>query len=112
MKLKEKIYLKKRDGTFYTDETKEKIYKKLDNFNIEQVKHYLKIFDRPWIPEQWENLLRKFPNQPILGRYLSLCMLKGYRDFSYADSEWMREMRETKYFYELQRQIQKTLNYD
>ena len=55
--------------------------------------------DIPWIPEEWNNLLRKYGQNraevtgtTILGRYISKMRLNQYKDYRWKDTEFWQEL--------------------
>ena len=96
----QKIYYRKRDNSFYTDETKVEILSKIDYDNPETFLPYFKILDYPYIKKEWALKVkygREHNHTNIFGRYIALMRLKGFRSFSYKDSEWLNELRKEKY---------------
>ena len=49
----QKTYYRKRDNSFYTDETKVEILSKIDYDNPETFLPYLEILDYPYLEEEW-----------------------------------------------------------
>lgn len=86
-------YFIDRNGQYYTEYTKEEIYSKIDNYNPDTFIPFLKALDYPYIKQEWEIYLLKYDNR-IFGRYCSLMRLKGFRGFSYKDSDLLNEVRE------------------
>lgn len=79
----------------------------VDNWNPETYTWILKEIDVPYIPAEWNKLMVKFAKDPekvtgttILGRYISKMKLKQYRDYRWADTQFLqdladKEIRET-----------------
>ena len=88
-------YLLKRDGTVYTTYTKDQLEKIIDFKDPNTFKKFLKELDHPFLKEEWENILNKKVNRPFV-RYVLLMKLKGYRGFSYNDSNYLNELRVKK----------------
>lgn len=74
----------------------------IDLNNEEEVRALCKDFDVPYIEEEWQKryerekekhngLIRK---QAVCGKYLATMRLKGYKDFTYEDSDELNELRE------------------
>lgn len=102
---------------FYTYKNKEKAElckscqtAHIDNWDPETFLWLLKEFDVPWIEPEW-NVLRdrayqtakqKNPNHPMLtgmsvfGKYLSKMKLKQWNQFTWADTEMLKERREAE----------------
>ena len=75
----------------------------IDNFNPETFLWLLEKMDVPYIEEEW-NVLRdkayaKNPNlngMSVFGKYLSKMKLKQWKDYTWADNERLKELREEK----------------
>ena len=59
--------------------------------------------DVPYIPDEWNSLLAKYGKDKskmtgatILGRYLSKMKLKQYKDYSWKDTDFLRELNNSK----------------
>lgn len=60
----------------------------LDVNNISEVLLVLKALDIPFIKREWNMLINRYgKNSNIIGRYIAKMNLRGYRDFTYEDSE-------------------------
>lgn len=95
-----KTYYRKRNNSFYTNETKIEILSKIDYDNPETFLPYLEKLDYPYLKEEWARKVkhgREHNYTNIFGRYIALMRLKGYRDFSFQDSSYLNELREQKY---------------
>ena len=91
-----KKYYRKRDNSFYLDKTKEEILSKIDYDNPETFLPYLEILDYPYLEHEWNYRLqigRERNLNNIFGRYIALMRLKGYRGFSYQDSNYLNDLR-------------------
>lgn len=94
-----KIYYRKRDNSLFTDETKMEILSKIDYDNPETFLPYLEILDYPYLEEEWMHRVehgRKYNHTNIFGRYIALMRLKGFRDFSFQDSNYLNELRKKR----------------
>lgn len=96
----QKTYYRKRDNSFYTDETKTEILSKIDYDNPSTFLPYLELLDYPYLKEEWAHKIRhgrehNYTN--IFGRYIALMRLKGFKSFSFQDSNYLNELREKKY---------------
>ena len=89
----QKHYFVLKDGSYFLQFTKEEIYKQIDNSKPETFLPFLEMMDYPYIEYEWQRMLKHFPDRQILGRYLALMRLKGFRGFTYADSDWLNEVR-------------------
>ena len=91
-----KQYYRKRDNSFYLDKTKEEILSEIDYDNPETFLPYLEILDYPYLEYEWNYRLqlgRERNLNYIFGRYIALMRLKGYRGFSYQDSDYLNDLR-------------------
>ncbi len=87
MESEEKIYFKKRDGTFCKGATKEEIYDILDIYDFDMIKRILEYMDYPWFPERWIEFILTFGETPkVLTRYIIYCHLKAILPLGYKDS--------------------------
>lgn len=86
-------YFIARNGQYYTKYSKEEIYSMIDNHNPNTFIPFLEALDYPYIKQEWESYLLKHRDR-IFGRYCALMRLKGFRVFSYNDSDWLNEVRE------------------
>ena len=99
------------DDNFYTYKTggKTELCKKcltmhVDNFNPDTFLWILEKMDVPYIPEEW-NVLRnrayekdplKMNGMSVIGKYISKMKLKQWRDYTWADTERLKEESERK----------------
>ena len=91
-----KKYYRKRDNNFYLDKTKEEILSEIDYDNPKTFLPYLEILDYPYLEYEWNHYLqlgrgRNLNN--IFSRYIALMRLKGYKSFSYQDSDYLNNAR-------------------
>ena len=94
-----KKYYRKRDNNFYLDKTKVEIVSEIDYDNPKTFLPYLEILDYPYLELEWNNcfqLGRERNLNNIFGRYIALMRLKGYRSFSYQDSDYLNNLRKRK----------------
>ncbi len=75
----------------------------VDNWDPETYKWILEEVDVPYIPDEWNTLLSKYGRDPtkitgatILGRYLSKMKLVQYRDYRWADTEFLQDLANTR----------------
>ena len=71
----------------YLSSCKECIQKEI-GYDIIKAIPYLDIFNLPYIPEQWDRLVKKAKESGIscpFGRYLSYCKLKGFEVLGFTD---------------------------
>lgn len=91
-----KKYYRKRDNNFYLDKTKEEILLDIDYNNPETFLLYLEKLDYPYLEYEWNRCLqlgRERNLNNIFSRYIALMRLKGYRSFSYQDSDYLNNAR-------------------
>lgn len=91
-----KKYYRKRDNSFYLDKTKEEILSEIDYDNPETFLPYLEILDYPYLEYEWNYRLqigRERSLNNIFDRYIALMRLKGYRGFSYQDSDYLNDLK-------------------
>ena len=86
-----------------TDMCKKCLTMHIDNFNPDTFLWLLEKMDVPYVPEEW-NVLRdrafaKNPNlngMSVFGKYLSKMKLKQWKDYSWADTERLKVLKEEK----------------
>lgn len=73
----------------------------LNNWEPSSITPLLEIMDVPYIPEEWDALLKRYGQDPkkttqtaIFGRYLSKMKLKQFSEYRFADSVRILEERE------------------
>ena len=83
----------------------------VNNFEPDTYLWILKECDVPYIPDEWNKLLATYGKNSsslsgvtILGRYLSKMKLKQFRDYRWADNEFLQEMADTKMRQAMERQ--------
>lgn len=59
----------------------------IDNNNPRTFNWILKEINTPFIESEWNYLKERYPNSFILGRYLAKMALKGFKNFTYDDTE-------------------------
>lgn len=71
----------------------------VNNWDPETFLPILEEIDIPWVPEEWNTLLRKYGQNraevtgtTILGRYISKMRLKQYKDYRWKDTEFLQEL--------------------
>lgn len=87
-----------RNGQYYTDQTKDEIYAQINNDNPETFVPFLKLFNYPYIEQDWERIKSKTTFK-VFGRYCSLMRLMSYRYFTFADSDRLNEVRKNDFNY-------------
>lgn len=56
-------------------------------WDINTIIPYMKEFDIPYVPDQWEKYRRLYPTEKnIFGRYYALMRLRGYREYGFNDT--------------------------
>lgn len=70
----------------------------VDNWNPDSYLWILQECDVPYVPDEWTKLLVSYGKDPskvtgmtIIGRYLSKMKLKQFKDFRWADSEFLQK---------------------
>lgn len=83
----------------------------VNNFEPDTYLWILKECDVPYIPDEWNKLLATYGKNSsslsgvtILGRYLSKMKLKQFRDYRWADNEFLQEVADTKMRQAMERQ--------
>ena len=86
----------------------------VDNWNPESYLWILKEADVPYVPEEWNKLMSsyakdrtKVTGMTILGRYLSKMKLKQYKDYRWKDTEFLKELADSR-----RAQVMKDQGYD
>lgn len=71
----------------------------VDNWDPNTYKWILQEADVPYIPDEWNKLMRNYAQDPskvtgttIIGRYLAKMKLKKWKDYRWADSEFLQEL--------------------
>lgn len=71
----------------------------IDNWNPDTYLWILEELDVPYSPKAWDELLRDYGKDPtkltgvsILGRYLSKMKLRQYKDFRWADTDYVQQL--------------------
>ena len=93
------IYFKDRNNNDYTKYTKEEICDKIDPFKPETFIPFLKDMNYPYFENEWGDILSKTykrfgKTKTIIGRYISKMRLKGYKNFTFKDSQYHKELQE------------------
>lgn len=75
----------------------------VDNWNPDTYTPILQECDVPYVPSEWTQLMQKYAKDPskltgatILGRYLAKMHLKQFRDYRWADSEFLQALNNSK----------------
>lgn len=75
----------------------------VDNWDSSTYLPILQECDVPYVPEQWNNLLKKYgqdrkkvTGMTILGRYLSAMKIKQYKEFRWKDTEHLQNLADKK----------------
>ena len=82
-----KLYIKKRDGTYYTKYTKEEISNLINPLNFETIKPFLKELDYAPCEECYNHILQHSEIEPRYAwiRLVAQMRLAAYRAFGYED---------------------------
>lgn len=75
----------------------------VDNWNPETYMWILREADVPYVPEEWDKLMKSYAKDPakvtgmtIVGRYLSKMKLKQYKDYRWEHTEFLQELEKAK----------------
>ena len=75
----------------------------VDNWNPDSYLWILQEIDVPYVPDEWNKLLASYGKDPskmtgltILGRYLSKMKLKQFKDYRWKDTEFLKELNQSK----------------
>ena len=75
----------------------------VDNWVPDSYLWILQEVDVPYVPDEWNKLLRDYGKDPskmtgltIIGRYLAKMQLKQYRDYRWADTEHLQQIEDLK----------------
>lgn len=85
-------FFKTRCGAIYPY-LKEDIYAFIDEHNPDSVRSILEALDYPYIKKEWDELLERFPDSNILGKYISKMRLAAYKNYGYKDSQKLDDSR-------------------
>lgn len=93
------IYFKDRNNNEYTKYTKEEIRDKVDPFRPETFIPFLKDMNYPYFENEWGNILSKSyksigGTKTVIGRYISKMRLCSYKNFTFKDSQYHKELQE------------------
>ena len=90
------IYFKDRNNNDYTKYTKEEIRDKVDPFKPETFIPILKDMNYPYFEKEWGNTLSKSVGgiKTVIGRYIAKMRLSGYKNFTFEDSQYHKELQE------------------
>ena len=93
------------------DQCKKCLTMHVDNWNPETYLWILQEVDVPYIPDEWNGLMQKYAKDKkkltgstILGRYLAKMKLKQWKDYRYADTEFLQEVANSKIEQAMKRQ--------
>ena len=93
------IYFKDRNNNDYTKYTKEEIRDMIDPFKPKTFIPILKDMNYPYFESEWGNTLSKSyksfgGTKTVIGRYISKMQLHGYKNFTFKDSQYHKELQE------------------
>ena len=93
------IYFKDRNNNDYTKYTKEEIRDKIDPFKPETFIPFLKDMNYPYFENEWGHILSKSYKsvggiRTVIGRYISKMRLCSYKNFTFKDSQYHKELQE------------------
>lgn len=125
---KEQFYCKRCNKTmgaeqFYGSNNKEKypngkldlckqcVTAHVDNWNPETYVWIMQECDVPYIPDEWDKLMKTYAKDPdkvtglsIMGRYLSKMKLKQHKDYRWEHTEFLQQLAESKIEQTMKRQ--------
>jgi len=83
----------------------------VDNWNPDTYLWILQEADVPYIPDEWNKLLAlygkdrsKVTGLTIIGRYIAQMKLNQFKDYRWADNEFLQELHEKKVKEAMERQ--------
>lgn len=83
----------------------------VDNWNPETYVWIMQECDVPYIPDEWDKLMRTYAADPskvtglsIMGRYLSKMKLKQHKDYRWEHTKFLQELAESKIEQAMKRQ--------
>ena len=87
----------------YLNQCKKCLTMHVNNFDPETYLWILQEVDVPYIPDEWNKLLVSYGKDPakltgvtIIGRYLSKMKLKQWKDYRWKDTEFLREVNNSR----------------
>ena len=87
----------------YLNQCKKCLTMHVNNFDPETYLWILQEVDVPYIPDEWNKLLVSYGKDPskltgltIIGRYLSKMKLKQWKDYRWKDTDFLREVNNSK----------------
>ena len=87
----------------YLNQCKDCLTMHVDNWDPKTYLWILQECDVPYVPKEWNALLRTWGKDPskvtgltIIGRYLSKMKLKQYKDFSWKDTQHLQDVENLK----------------
>ncbi len=125
---KEQFYCKRCNKTmgaeqFYGSNNKEKypngkldlckqcVTAHVDNWNPETYVWIMQECDVPYVPDEWDKLMKTYAKDPdkvtglsIMGRYLSKMKLKQHKDYRWEHTEFLQQLAESKIEQTMKRQ--------
>lgn len=90
--LKGAIYLKKRNGQFYIDQTKQEVLNNYDPYNAETFLSILEKLDYPFVKYYWDRILNNLKYKKFaLTKYISYMNLCSFREYTWKDSDLLNK---------------------
>lgn len=68
------------------------IKENITNTDIEKVLCICQELDIPYIKKEWKNLVKCYPNEKVIGRYISKMQTNNYQNYTFADSMYFNEL--------------------
>ena len=93
------IYFKDRNNNDYTKYTKEEIRDIVNPFRPETFIPFLKDMNYPYFENEWGHILSNSykgvgGTRTVIGRYISKMRLMSYKNFTFKDSQYHKELQE------------------
>ena len=98
----ENKYYKKRDGSYYTKYTKEKLATIINPIDENTAIPILEDMDYPFVRMEWEHLVKKhITSRAVFARYIALMRTLGFRNLSFQDGLAIKNPISAEVTYEL-----------
>ena len=75
----------------------------VDNWNPDSFLWILQELDLPYVPDEWQKTMETYAkdgksptSMAIMGRYISKMKLKKWKDYSWKDNDFLRDLRNSK----------------
>ena len=64
----------------------------IENVDVEKTIEICKELDIPYITKEWNSLVKAYPNEKIIGRYIFKMQTKNFENYTFADSVIFNEV--------------------